>query len=31
MATASASLESAKKANNRDYQVMNEDLIKSLK
>lgn len=31
MATATASLESAKKANNRDYQMMNEDLIKSLK
>jgi len=31
LATANASLESAKKANNRDYQVMNEDLIKSLK
>ena len=31
MATANASLESAKKANNRDYQVMNEDLIKTLK
>ena len=31
MATANASLESAKKANNRDYQMMNEDLIKSLK
>lgn len=30
-ATATASLESAKKANNRDYQMMNEDLIKSLK
>jgi len=30
-ATANASLESAKKANNRDYQVMNEDLLKSLK
>jgi hypothetical protein len=31
MATANASLESAKKANNRDYQMMNEDLIKTLK
>lgn len=31
MATANASLESSKKANNRDYQVMNEELIKSLK
>ena len=31
MATANASLESAKKANNRDYQMMNENLIKSLK
>ena len=31
VATANASLESAKKANNRDYQMMNEDLIKSLK
>ncbi len=30
-ATATASLESAKKAGNRDYQMMNEDLIKSLK
>jgi hypothetical protein len=29
--TANASLESAKKAENRDYQKMNEDLIKSLK
>jgi len=29
--TATASLEGAKKANNRDYQMMNEDLIKSLK
>jgi hypothetical protein len=28
--TATASIESAKKANNRDYQMMNEDLIKSL-
>lgn len=28
--TATASLNSAKKANNRDYQTMNEDLIKSL-
>jgi tetratricopeptide (TPR) repeat protein len=31
LASANASLESAKKANNRDYQMMNEDLIKSLK
>jgi hypothetical protein len=31
LATANISLEAAKKANNRDYQVMNEDLIKSLK
>lgn len=31
IATATASLESAKKAQNRDYQVMNEELIKSLK
>jgi len=31
LATANASLESAKKANNRDYQMMNEDLIKSIK
>jgi Protein of unknown function (DUF2911) len=31
IATANASLESAKKANNRDYQMMNEELIKSLK
>jgi hypothetical protein len=31
MTTATASLESAKKANNRDYQVMNEELIKTLK
>ena len=30
-ATANASLESAKKANNRDYQMMNEELIKTLK
>lgn len=30
-ATANASLEAAKKANNRDYQMMNETLIKSLK
>ena len=30
-ATAKASLESAKNANNRDYQVMNEELIKTLK
>ena len=29
--TATASLEGAKKAENRDYQMMNEDLIKSLK
>lgn len=29
--TATASLNSAKKANNRDYQTMNEDLIKSLR
>ena len=29
--TATASLNSARKANNRDYQTMNEDLIKSLK
>jgi cytochrome c556 len=31
MATANASLEKAKKDNNRDYQMMNENLIKSLK
>ncbi len=31
LATANVSLEAAKKANNRDYQMMNEDLIKSLK
>lgn len=31
IATANASLEGAKKANNRDYQMMNEELIKSLK
>lgn len=31
VATANASLEAAKKDNNRDYQKMNEDLIKSLK
>jgi len=31
IATANASLESAKKANNRDYQMMNEELIKSMK
>jgi hypothetical protein len=31
LATATASLESAKKAQNRDYQSMNEELIKSLK
>ena len=30
-ATATASLESSKKANNRDYQKMNEELIASLK
>jgi tetratricopeptide (TPR) repeat protein len=29
--TATASLEGAKKANNRDYQMMNEELIKSMK
>ena len=29
--TATASLNEAKKANNRDYQTMNEDLLKSLK
>jgi hypothetical protein len=29
--TATASLNSAKAANNRDYQAMNEDLIKSMK
>jgi hypothetical protein len=29
--TATASLNSAKKANNRDYQTMNEDLIKSIR
>ena len=29
--TATASLEAAKKANNRDYQMMNEELIKSIK
>jgi tetratricopeptide (TPR) repeat protein len=29
--TANASLENAKKASNRDYQMMNEELIKSLK
>jgi tetratricopeptide (TPR) repeat protein len=29
--TANASLNSAKEANNRDYQKMNEDLIKSIK
>jgi len=29
--TATASLASAKQANNRDYQMMNEDLIKSMK
>lgn len=31
LATATASLEAAKAANNRDYQMMNEELIKSLK
>jgi hypothetical protein len=31
LATANASLEAAKKAENRDYQSMNESLIKSLK
>jgi hypothetical protein len=31
IATANASMEDAKKQNNRDYQVMNETLIKSLK
>jgi tetratricopeptide (TPR) repeat protein len=31
MATATASLNKAKEANNRDYQSMNEDLIQSLK
>lgn len=31
IATATASLNSAKKANNRDYQTMNQDLINSLK
>lgn len=31
IATANASLAGAKKANNRDYQTMNEELIKSLK
>lgn len=31
METATASLNAAKEANNRDYQKMNEDLIKSLK
>ena len=29
--TATASLNAAKEAKNRDYQMMNEDLIKSLK
>ena len=29
-ATATASMEKAKAANNRDYQVMNEELLKSL-
>jgi len=31
LATSQASMEAAKKANNRDYQMMNEDLQKSLK
>ena len=31
IATATASLNSAKEANNRDYQTMNEELIKSMK
>lgn len=31
LATATASLDEAKKANNRDYQMMNEELIKSLR
>ncbi|MFZ6014516.1 MAG: DUF2911 domain-containing protein [Bacteroidota bacterium] len=31
LATANASLEAAKKDNNRDYQMMNEELIKTLK
>jgi hypothetical protein len=31
MASANASLDDAKKQNNRDYQMMNESLIKSLK
>jgi hypothetical protein len=31
LASSTASLEAAKKANNRDYQMMNEDLQKSLK
>lgn len=31
MATSAASMEAAKKANNRDYQMMNEELQKSLK
>jgi hypothetical protein len=31
IATANASLEKAKKDNNRDYEMMNETLIKSLK
>lgn len=30
-ASANASLDAAKKANNRDYQIMNEELIKSMK
>ena len=30
-ASANASLKAAKEANNRDYQVMNEELLKSLK
>jgi len=31
MATSKASWEEAKKANNRDYQMMNEELQKGLK
>jgi hypothetical protein len=31
MATSKASWEAAKKADNRDYQLMNEELQKSLK
>lgn len=31
METATASLTSAKQANNKDYQTLNEDLIKTLK